>query len=228
MSMYGMIMEGVQREMHAGRMFGVVIGVVSNNKDDDGLNRVKVTFPWLSEDEDSHWARVVCFMAGDKRGALFLPEVGDEVLVAFEHGDINRPYVIGALWNGKDKPPLTNDDGKNNVRLIQSRSGHQVIFDDTDGSEKIEIKSQSGHKVVFDDTGGSEKIEIKDKTEKNSIVWDTASNTITISTDKDISLKAPQGKISLDAQEVAITSSANTTIEASGTMTVKGATVNIN
>ena len=207
MSVYGMIVEGVQREMHAGRMFGVVIGVVSNNKDDDGLNRVKVTFPWLSEDEDSHWARVVCFMAGDKRGALFLPEVGDEVLVAFEHGDINRPYVIGALWNGKDKPPLTNDNGKNNIRLIQSRSGHKVVLDDTDGSEKIEIK---------------------DKTEKNSIVWDTASNTITISTDKDISLKAPQGKISLDAQEVAITSSAKTTIEASGTLTLKGATVNIN
>lgn len=207
MSMYGMIMEGVQREIQAGWISGVVIGVVSNNKDDDGLNRVKVTFPWLSEDEESHWARVVCFMAGDQRGALFLPEVGDEVLVAFEHGDINRPYVIGALWNGKDKPPLTNDDGKNNVRLIQSRSGHKVILDDTDGSEKIEIK---------------------DKTEKNSIVWDTASNTITISADKDISLKAPQGKISLDAQEVAITSSANTTIEASGTMTVKGATVNLN
>lgn len=207
MSMYGMIMEGVQREIQAGWISGVVIGVVSNNKDDDGLNRVKVTFPWLSEDEESHWARVVCFMAGDQRGALFLPEVGDEVLVAFEHGDINRPYVIGALWNGKDKPPLTNDDGKNNVRLIQSRSGHKVILDDTDGSEKIEIK---------------------DKTEKNSIVWDTASNTITISADKDIFLKAPQGKISLDAQEVAITSSANTTIEASGTMTVKGATVNLN
>jgi uncharacterized protein involved in type VI secretion and phage assembly len=129
------------------------------------------------------------------------------VLVAFEHGDINRPYVIGALWNGKDKPPLTNDNGKNNIRLIQSRSGHKVVLDDTDGSEKIEIK---------------------DKTEKNSIVWDTASNTITISTDKDISLKAPQGKISLDAQEVAIKSSANMTVEASGTMTLKGATVNIN
>lgn len=207
MNMFTMITEGVQRELQAEKIFGIVIGLVSNNKDDDGLNRVKVTFPWLSEDEESHWARVVCFMAGDKRGALFLPEVGDEVLVAFEHGDINRPYVIGALWNGVDKPPLTNDDGKNNVRLIQSRSGHKVILDDTDGSEKIEIK---------------------DKTGNNSIVWDTASNTITISTDKDISLKAPKGKISLDAQEVAIKSSANTTVEASGTMTVKGATVNIN
>jgi len=129
------------------------------------------------------------------------------VLVAFEHGDVNRPYVLGALWNGVDKPPLTNGDGKNNVRLIQSRSGH---------------------KIVLDDTSGSEKIEIKDKTGKNSIVWDTSSNTIKVTTDKDITLTAPQGKISLEAQEVAIKSSANTSLEASGTMTVKGATVNIN
>ncbi len=207
MNVYAMITEGMGRELQSEKIYGVVTGLVSNNKDDDGLNRVKVTFPWLSEDEESNWARVACFMAGEKRGALFLPEVGDEVLVAFEHGDINRPYVIGSLWNGKDKPPLTNGNGKNNVRLIQSRSGHKVIFDDTDGSEKIEIK---------------------DKTEKNSIVWDTASNTITISADKDISLKAPQGKISLDAQEVEIKSSASAKLEASGTLTVKGATVNIN
>jgi uncharacterized protein involved in type VI secretion and phage assembly len=207
MSIYEALAEGVRREQQSEKIAGVVIGVVSKNKDEDGLGRVKVTFPWLSDSEESTWARVACFMAGEKRGALFLPEVGDEVLVAFEQGDRNRPYVIGALWNGKDKPPKTNDDGKNNIRLIQSRSGHQIILDDTDGSEKIEIK---------------------DKTEKNAIVWDTASNTITISTDKDIALQAPQGKISLDAQEVSIKSSANTTIEASGTMTVKGSTVNIN
>lgn len=207
MSLYSMISEGVRRELQSEKIYGVVIGLVSNNKDEDGLSRVKVTFPWLSDDEESDWARVACFMAGEKRGALFLPEVGDEVLVAFEQGDITRPYVIGALWNGKDQPPLTNDDGKNNIRLIQSRSGHKVIFNDTDGSEKIEIK---------------------DKTEKNAIVWDTASNTITISTDKDIALKAPQGKISLEAQEVEIKSSADAKVEATGTLTVKGATVNIN
>jgi uncharacterized protein involved in type VI secretion and phage assembly len=207
MSLYTLIAEGVRRELQTGRIFGVVVGIVSNNRDDDGLNRVKVTFPWLSEEEESHWARVASFMAGEQRGALFLPEVGDEVLVAFEHGDVNRPYVLGALWNGTDKPPLTNSDGKNHVRLLKSRSGHQVVLDDTDGSEKIAIQ---------------------DKTGNNSIVWDTASNTITITTDKDIALKASQGKISLDAQEVAIKSSGDTTIQASGTLTVKGATVNIN
>lgn len=207
MSIYAAIAEGVQREQQSQKISGVVVGVVSKNKDDEGLGRVKVIFPWLSETEESQWARVACFMAGEKRGALFLPEVGDEVLVAFEQGDRDRPYVIGALWNGKDKPPKTNDNGKNNIRLIQSRSGHQIILDDTDGSEKIEIT---------------------DKTGKNSIVWDAAENTITITAEKDIVLKAPSGKISLDAKELELKSSANTTAEATGTMTVKGSTVNIN
>lgn len=207
MNVYSLITEGVRRELDSERIFGVVIGIVSNNKDEAGMGRVKVTFPWLEENEESQWARIACFMAGEKRGAVFLPEVGDEVLLAFEHGDINRPYVVGALWNGVDKPPLTNDDGKNNVRIIQSRSGHVIVLDDTQGSEKIEIK---------------------DKTGKNAVVWDTASNKITVSADGDIELKATQGKISLSGAEVEIKSTGSTTIEASGNMTVKGATVSIN
>jgi uncharacterized protein involved in type VI secretion and phage assembly len=205
--MFTLIADGVRRELQAEKIFGVVVGLVSNNKDEDGMNRVKVTFPWLSADEESHWARVSCLMAGEKRGALFLPEVGDEVLVAFEHGDIDRPYVIGSLWNGVDKPPLTNDDGKNNIRLIQSRSGHKVTLDDTDGSEKISVEDKSG---------------------KNSIVWDTASNTITITADKDIMLSAPSGKITLDAKELAIKSSGDAKVEAGGSMTLKGSTIDIN
>jgi uncharacterized protein involved in type VI secretion and phage assembly len=213
MSIYSAIAEGVQREQQSEKISGVVIGVVSKNKDDEGLGRVKVIFPWLSETEESQWARVATLMAGydqdtsKPRGTYFLPEVGDEVLVAFEQGDRDRPYVIGVLWGGAAPPPLTNSDGKNNVRLIQSRSGHQITLDDSDGAEKIAIT---------------------DKTGKNSIVWDAAENTITISAEKDIVLKAPNGKISLDAQELELKSSANTTAEASGTMTVKGSTVNIN
>jgi uncharacterized protein involved in type VI secretion and phage assembly len=154
-------------------------------------------------------------MAGKERGIYFLPEVDDEVLVAFEHGDVRFPYVVGALWNGKEAPPETNDDGKNNLRVIKSRSGHLIRLNDEDGKEKIEII---------------------DKTEKNSIVFDTAKNTITITTDKDIALSASQGTIKLDARKIEIKSSADTKIEAgagmdvkaSATMNVKGATVNIN
>lgn len=199
----------------SGRVYGVVVGVVTNNQDPDGLARVKVKFPWLSGVDESAWARIATLKAGAKRGFYFLPEVDDEVLVAFEHGDVRFPYVIGALWNGKDAPPLSNDDGKNNVGAITSRSGHVVKLNDEDGKETIEIV---------------------DKSKKNSIVFDTSKNTITVTTDKDITLSAPSGTIKLDAQKVQISSSGATEVkagggmnlEASGTMTVKGATVNIN
>jgi uncharacterized protein involved in type VI secretion and phage assembly len=200
---------------NSGRWFGVVVGVVTNNQDPDNLGRVKVRFPWLSDSEESNWARIAAPMAGNDRGTYFLPEVDDEVLVAFEQGDPRFPYVLGALWNGKDAPPATNGDGKNNLRVIKSRSGHIVKLNDEDGKETIEIIDKSG---------------------KNSIVIDTAKNTLTITTDKDITLSAAQGTIKLDAQNIQLKSSADTKIEASGgmdvkasgTLNVKGATVNIN
>jgi uncharacterized protein involved in type VI secretion and phage assembly len=199
-----------------GRSYGVVVGLVTDNKDPEGLGRVKVKFPSSSDDEIGYWARVAVLMAGAQRGTFFLPEVDDEVLVAFERGDVMRPYIIGALWNGKDKPPDTNSDGKNNLRFIKSRSGHLVRLDDTDGSEKIEIIDKSG---------------------SNSITIDTANNAITIKSAKDVSIEAPQGTIKLSAKSVNISSTADTKIQAQGgatldgspgTTTIKGTTVNIN
>lgn len=193
----------------------VVIGIVTNNKDPEGLGRIRVKFPWLSDENESNWARIASLMAGKERGIFILPEIDDEVLVVFEHGDINRPYVIGSLWNGKDAPPETNSDGKNNIRMIKSRSGHVIRIDDTDGNEKIEIV---------------------DKTEKNMIKIDTKDNKISIMSDKDIVMSAPNGKITIDAMDIEIRSSIATKIEASagmdlkasGNMNVKGATINLN
>jgi len=199
----------------ATRIAGVVVGVVTNTQDPAGLGRVKVKFPWLSESEESSWARVATPMAGKGRGVYFLPEVEDEVLLAFEHGDARFPYVLGALWNGQDKPPESNENGENNIRSIKSRSGHVIRLNDTDGEEKIEIIDKSG---------------------KNTIVIDTAKNAITLTSEKDITLSASKGTIKLDAQKIEIKSSAATKIEAgasmdvkaTATMNVKGATVNIN
>jgi uncharacterized protein involved in type VI secretion and phage assembly len=199
----------------SGRIAGVVIGIVTNNKDEEGMGRVKVRFPWLSESDESNWARVAAPMAGKERGAYFLPEVDDEVLVAFEHGDLRFPYVLGALWNGQDKPPADNSDGKNNLRLIKSRSGHTIKLNDEDGKETIEII---------------------DKSEKNSIVIDTAKNSITITSEKDITLSATKGTIKLDAKNLEIKSSAaskiesgaNLDVKAGGKMKIKGSTVDIN
>lgn len=215
MSLADLLFDDDARHTMASRISGVAVGVVTNNQDPDKLGRVKVRFPWLSDDDESQWARVAALMAGNDRGTYFLPEVDDEVLVAFEHGDIRFPYIVGALWNGKDAPPATNDDGKNNIRVIKSRSGHVVRLNDEDGKETIEII---------------------DKSEKNSIVVDTAKNTITITSDKDITLKASNGTITLDAQKIAVKSSADAKVEAgggmdvkaSGTLNLKGATVNIN
>ena len=134
-------------ESHTGRITGVVIGVVTNNQDPDDLGRVKVKFPWLSDVDESFWARTATPMAGKDRGVFLLPEVDDEVLVAFEHGDVRFPYVLGGLWNGVDTPPFNNQNGKNNVRAIKSRSGHLVKLNDEDGKETVEIIDKSG-KVV--------------------------------------------------------------------------------
>jgi uncharacterized protein involved in type VI secretion and phage assembly len=197
------------------RIAGVVVGVVTNTEDPAGLGRVKVKYPWLSDSEESFWARIATPMAGKGRGFYFLPEVEDEVLLAFEQGDARFPYVLGALWNSQDKPPEKNENGENNIRSIRSRSGHVIRLNDKDDEEKIEIIDKSG---------------------KNTIVIDTAKNTITVTADKDITLSASKGTIKLDAQKIEIKSSAATKIEAgagmdvkaTGTMNVKGATVNIN
>jgi uncharacterized protein involved in type VI secretion and phage assembly len=197
------------------KIYGVVVGVVTNNKDPDKLGRVKVRFPWLSADNESYWARLATLMAGNDRGSVFFPEVGDEVLIACEHGDIRFPYVIGALWNGTDLPPYDNADGANNLRLLKSRSGHVIRLDDTSGSAKIEIIDSSGN---------------------NSIVMNTADNTITIAANADITIQSQSGKLQLSGNGIELTSQAGVTIKAGQTMDVqasaqlnlKGAMININ
>lgn len=183
-----------------GRVYGVAVGVVTNNQDPEGLGRVKVRFPWLSDADESHWARVVTPMAGSSRGLYLLPEVDDEVLVAFEHGRIELPYVLGALWNGKDKPPEDNAGGTNNRRTLKSRSGHVVRLDDTAGGEKIEILDAAG---------------------KQSIVLDTAQSTLTIRADQDVVIESTSGALKLSGKNgVEIVSSAQ--------VDVKGSVINLN
>lgn len=197
------------------RFYGVAFGIVTNNKDPDGLGRVKVKLPWMAEQAETDWARVVTLMAGASRGLYFLPEVDDEVLVAFEHGDPECPYVLGALWNGKDKPPESNADGKNDVRTIKSRNGNVIRLTDTKDDEKIEIVDRTG---------------------KNSIVISTKDKTVTITADAGITIKSANGKLQLSGKGVEITSTAGLKIEASQNVDVKagpqlnlkGSVVNIN
>ncbi len=183
-----------------GKIEGVVIGIVTNNNDEEKLGRVKVKFPHKKDEDQTDWIRVATLMAGNGRGTFFLPEVNDEVLVAFERNDIEHGVVIGALWNGQDKPPETNENGENNKRTIKSRSGHIIRMDDTKDQEKIEIIDSSG---------------------SNSIIFNTADNTITITADADITIQA-KGKLKLSGKGIEITSEAEVKIEAKQNMDLKG------
>ena len=191
----------LDKEEHSGR--GVVVGIATNNNDPQGLGRVKVKFPWLAEDEESAWARIASPMAGQGRGFYFLPEVNDEVLLAFEHGNIHRPYILGVLWNGQDKPPESNSvvlSGSGQVvqRIIKSRAGHTIILDDTSGGGGITIVDRAGNKMVIDSGSNAMKLEVKGNLEIET-----------------------QGKVTIKGQAgVDITSSAN--------VNVRGATVNLN
>jgi uncharacterized protein involved in type VI secretion and phage assembly len=133
---------------------GVVTGVVVNRDDPDGQGRVQVGFPFLGGQNDSFWAPVATILAGNSRGAWFMPEVGDEVLVAFGLGDVSHPYIIGFLWNGQDVPP----DSSPQNRVIKTPGGHTLRFEDGD-SKKVILKSSSGQTVTLDDSEQSITLE---------------------------------------------------------------------
>lgn len=182
---------------------GVAPALVTNNKDPDNLGRVKVKFPWLGDQMESDWIRIASLGAGQERGWMILPEVDDEVLVAFEHGNMHRPYLIGGLWNSKDKPSVPNNkavggDGKVNQRLIRSRTGHIILLDDTQGKEQIVIR---------------------DKTGKNEVIIDSSSNSMTINLEKDFSLQN-KGNVLLDSK-------GNVTIKSMGNIKIESTTGNL-
>jgi uncharacterized protein involved in type VI secretion and phage assembly len=211
------------------RIGGVVVGIVRDIKDPENLGRVKVDFPWMADasaavsvsgsDDRAHsyWARIATLSAGNNRGTFFIPEVGDEVLVAFEHGDVNRPFVLGALWNSDDPPPETMDGGgNNNLRTIRSRSGHVITLnDDADNQkEQILIKSQGGHQITLDDDSGQGKIELKTSA-GHTMTLDDAGSLLTI-TDKS------GNKLEFDANagSLAIEASGNTDQKVGGNLNI--------
>ncbi|MEH1931196.1 VgrG-related protein [Nostoc sp.] len=184
-----------QTRLQPGQTF--LVGIVTNNQDPKGLSRVKVKFPTLTEEHESYWARVVSTGAGSGRGTDWLPEINDEVLVGFEHGDIHRPYIIGAVWNGKDAPPTSINDsvvgGRVRLRTFKTRVGHQLQFVDEDkaiSNTGVYIETKGRHKISVNDTkkfieietSGGQKILINDLTGTISIKANaTISNTATAS-----------------------------------------------
>jgi len=133
------------------RLYGVFAGLVEDNDDPEKEGRVKVRFPWLDDATVSEWCRVMQPYAGNGFGATFVPELQCEVLVAFVHGDMNEPIVIGGLYNGADKPPSYHDGTTTDVKMIKTQAGHVVRLDDSARARAIELKTAGGHDVVLDD-----------------------------------------------------------------------------
>ena len=183
----------------------LLVGIVTDNKDPKGWGRVKVKFPTLTEEHASNWARVVAPGAGPNRGVYWLPEVNDEVLVAFEHGDMHRPYVIGGVWNGTDPTPWKiGDTVARGVRLrgSKTRLGHQAWFVDEDGAEKkgYYIQTDAGHWIRFNDTekfieietAGGHKMRLDDMNKSVSI---SSTGTMKITAQAQIEITAPTIKV---------------------------------
>lgn len=187
---------------------GIIIGQVTNLEDPESLGRVKVKYPTL-DGQESDWAPIATLMAGKERGSYFIPEVNEVVLVAFAHGDPRQPYILGGVWNTTDKPPATDGDKKkNNWRFLKSRSGHIFKFDDTSGSEKIEIVDKDGtHKIVIDSAN-----------KKIQVVCDNG----------DVEVSAGSGKVTVHASTIELKADGSMTLSAGGDVTISGATVKIN
>jgi phage protein D/phage baseplate assembly protein gpV len=211
-----------------------LVGIVTNNKDPNGWGRVRVKFPTLTEEHESNWARVVTIGAGSQRGFDCLPEVNDEVLVGFEHGDIHRPYVIGNVWNGKDAPPAavgdSVKDGKVRLRTFKTRTGHQMQFTEEDGNTKkgIQIKTVYGHQIYMNDsdrlieikTSGGHTLKMDDQSRQIELKSATGHSLVLNDAAASVSLKS-QGSLSIEANSMM-------TIKSTGPMTIQGAIIKLN
>lgn len=196
-----------------GHVKGLAVAIVRQNKDSSGHVSVKVSYPWHSQPGQSYPARMAMPMAGKNRGMYFVPEVNDEVLVGFDRGDLAHPYVVGCLWNGADPAPQKNSDGKNDKRLIRSRKGHQLLFDD--GSRGVvRLELNDGKKLTLDDDG--------------IVIDDAKGNTLSIqSAGGAITLEA-KGRLVLKGASVSIEATGTLDLKASGATSVSGSVVRIN
>ncbi|MGB0641595.1 MAG: phage baseplate assembly protein V, partial [Myxococcota bacterium] len=214
-------------------LIGTITGIVVDNKDPDKMHRIKVKFPSDSMggmDSHSSWCRMISPMAGASRGLVMLPEIGTEVVVGFAYRSMS-PYILGAVYNGKDLPePYRNDDCLNNVRVFWSRGDHMVIFDDTDGAEKVSFGAQAPTRLNVESAGihsilDSSRQTITERCDGDTI-WE-AKQTVSIKCST-FNLEA-SGTVEVEAgSNTIIKSGVSTTIEAGTTGEYKAGMVNLN
>ncbi|WP_261569971.1 VgrG-related protein [Frankia gtarii] len=198
---------------------GVVPAIVSNINDPESRGRVRVKLPWLSADYETYWARVAVAGAGADRGLLVLPEVNDEVLVAFEQGDPRRPFVLAGLYNGVDGPPFGGgvDTAAGTVvrRGLRTRKGHEIMISDADGDEHVEIRTQGGKvRIRLDHDAGGLTIETDADVEVR------AGGSLAMTADQDLTISA-RGTATLSAD-------AGITFSSRADITVQGNPIKLN
>jgi phage baseplate assembly protein V len=199
---------------------GLVPGIVSDVRDPLKAGRVRVTFPWLSGEFTSGWARTLHAGAGKDRGAFVLPEVGDEVVVGFAEGDLDTPYVLGGLYNGKDTPPslsapaIDDASGEIGVRAFVSRTGHRLELVDSPRGDGVLLRTGNG---------------------KLLLKFDAAANTVELTSSGEVKIKgmgvtvdAGAGLLDLKGGQVKIAGQSTAELTASGSLTVRGGVVRIN
>jgi phage protein D len=174
-------------------MPGLVVGIVTNIKDPEGQGRVKVKLPWLDDTLETDWVRPAQLLAGNGYGTSFLPELNTEVVLGFEHGDVNRPYMLGCLYNGKDKTKdpaseLVATSGNVKKRTLESKDKHRLELWDT-GGEKEGLSLRTGDDKYFVDI---------DK--KGTKIVVSSDGTVEITAKRDITVKA-QGNLKMEATQ---------------------------
>lgn len=216
--------------------WNVAVGIITDNKDPNNLARVKVKYPWLSDDDQSYWAKICAPMAGNNRGFQFIPEIDDEVLVAFEHGDFHRPYILGGLWNIPEPPPMPTDEavpGEVDVRRLQSRLGHMLEFNDAADGGGAKLETAEGRRLVLGDK--SDKITLTDQ-QGNEMTIETTGGNITIQCTGDFKVNA-QGHVEIVGQlgatlktpaQLLLEGQASADLKSSGIVTINGSMVKIN
>lgn len=238
-----LIAGGSIKTIDADRWHGVFPAIVTDNDDPMDMGRVKVKYPWMNDKLASGWARIVMAGASSERGIHWLPEVNDEVLIAFAYGDINYPYILGYLYNGKDKEPEQSPvkNGKVEVRTIKTREGHVVRFTDELGQRKIEIEDVDGvnkmhlYTDVNDNLDGNPGIYIESNgtvhmtaaddfiesatgsvgmTSAQADMFITAMMGIEVMTTRNITLRARQGAVNIFALGPVIIASQGVVFEA--------------
>lgn len=205
---------------------GVVVGIVIDNADPDRMGRVKVNYPVdAATPPSSGWIRVLSPMAGKLRGLVVLPEIGTEVVIGFAYRSMS-PYVLGAVYNGAaDKPkPYANEDGNDDHRRFWSRNSHWIDFDDTAGTERIEIKATSENNAVYLELHSANKV-ITQKAAKD--VTNESVGTVSLKC-KDFEIDASATVAMSAGTSAVLAATASGKVEGTAMLTLKATKVDIN